>query len=103
MSGASSSEAFTQVEYPGEWDVLVRIEGSAGSTIKADTVEAARSVVTAMMAAGEFEIYSNDAEDSRIVSVRPRCPMYLVRRAGQNMQVSHLALGDEPRQLADGF
>lgn len=102
MSDEIDLTSFKKIEHPGEWDVVIEFRGTVRDTIKADTREDAQRLVRAEIENGGYELYSNEAEDCRVESVRPSPALYLVLRDGRTLQSSRVMTGDQPRDFTEG-
>lgn len=90
---------FVKNERANEWRVTISVTGSVEETVTASSKDEAIDKVHAMIEAGQIEASSSDYDVSFDIDyARPSSPLYLVRRDGQNIQVSHPKPGDEPRQ-----
>lgn len=83
----------------GQFDVDFTIRGTIRRTIKAESLEEAKTIAEAMAYDEDSDelLELDDIHDARVDHVRPMRPMYLVTRDGQAMKVSHLQEGDIPR------
>ncbi len=93
----NTADFITNERY-GEYEATFSVRGTIRITIKAESLEEARSKADAMTEDEEFGLELDDAEDVSLDRVGKTRPMFLVTRDGQSMQVSHLQPGDLPRQ-----
>lgn len=98
--GAPKPDDFIVDKREGQFDVELSIRGTILRTIKADSLEDAKSIAEAMACDEDSDelLELDDIEDARVDRVRPQRPMFLVLRDGKAMKVSHLQEGDTPRQ-----
>lgn len=90
--------AFYRDDRPGEFEVEIDVTATVREVVKADSLEAARVKVLAMIDAEEIDIDGADIETADVVRCRKTPPMFCITRPGTSVvAVSHPQPGDEPR------
>jgi len=89
---------FLKNEKPNEYEASFTVTGKISVEIKADSREDAERQARAMLDDEEFGYDIDDVTDVDFDWVNKTRPMFLVRRNGVNMQVSHIEETDIPRQ-----
>lgn len=85
----------------GEYTVVIRVEGTMQTVVKAASQEEADNLafeLADLIAEGAEPVELGDADEVSVVRVSRRKPMYRVTRDGAKMQVTHLEPGDLPRE-----
>jgi len=96
---------FQSVTRPPEFLVSLTLRGTMATTVKADTLAAAREQVIAMISKPDFPDDIDDVTDVDIDGISPMpTKLYLVLRDGKKIQTSRLRPGDIPRDADEnGF
>jgi len=89
---------FLKNERPGEFEALFSVRGEIRMTIKAESLDDAKAKAAAMLEDENFGTEIDGVDDIEIERVWKSPTMYLVNRAGEVMQTSHLQDGDIPRE-----
>ena len=89
---------FSVNERKGEYSVSITVHGTIETTIEASSKEEAEIKAEEMCESGDLPLEITQLTDVDIDYIRPVRPMYRVIRDGENMQVSRLEAGDEPRE-----
>lgn len=98
MSELPNAADFITDDLPGEYDAIFSVHGTIRMTIKAESYEEAREKAVSMTEDEEFGLEIDEADDVSVGWVCKTPPMLLVIRDGKKMRVSHLQIGDAPRQ-----
>jgi len=90
---------FSRNDKPREYTAEFTVRGAVSFSIKADSPEDARRQAEAELERMEKEGYIeiDDVQEIELYRVAKDRPMYRVTREGKSMQVSHLQVGDLPR------
>lgn len=97
MSGQPDPSVFSANERPNEYEVRCKVSGTITLTIEAASAEEARAKAEQMAEKEPVEFELTEPDEIEISYVRKSPPMYRVTRDGIPMQVSHLHVGDMPR------
>lgn len=89
---------FYRDDRPGEYEVKIDVRATLYETVKAESLEAAREKVMAMIDDNAIDAYGSDFEEVMILSCRKTPTMYCITRPGTTVTgTSRLQPGDEPR------
>lgn len=82
----------------GEYEVRIDVRATIFEVVKADSAEAARAKVEAMLEAHEIDVYGSDFDHAEIIGTRKTPPIFCIDRPGTNVTgASHPQPGDTPR------
>ncbi|AAL49646.1 unknown [Sinorhizobium phage PBC5] len=98
MTDTPNKADFLVDERPGEYEASFEVRGTITVTIKAESLDEARTKADEMAQDEEFGLELHEADDVSLRRVSKTVPMYLVTREGRTMKVSRLQAGDLPRQ-----
>lgn len=98
MTDVPDKTLFSVNERDGEYEATYEVRGTISLTIKADSLEEARSMADGMVGDEDFGKELEIVDSVSVDRVRKKRPMFRVTRDGATMQVSILEAGDLPRE-----